>query len=219
MKPVPLNHSNTTLIAQSIASLSLWALLSLSPSFAQEQKTAPTRLPLPIQTETSKVVTFQEFFKSPIGPKGMEFTPKALALQGQLVSLSGFMVKTDLLRQGRFFLAPKALEVNEADDGPANDLPVHTVLVKLDPSQASLVLAHQEGVMRIEGKLDIGREENNLGEVSWIRLLASPLAVNVMATDAPVSLPSEKIPSGHTALPQDVPTLTNAPSSSRPKTI
>lgn len=219
MKPVPLNHSNTTLIAQSIASLSLWALLSLSPSFAQEQKTAPTRLPLPIQTETSKVVTFQEFFKSPIGPKGMEFTPKALALQGQRVSLSGFMVKTDLLRQGRFFLAPKALEVNEADDGPANDLPVHTVLVKLDPSQASLVLAHQEGVMRIEGKLDIGREENNLGEVSWIRLLASPLAVNVMATDAPVSLPSEKIPSGHTALPQDVPTLTNAPSSSRPKTI
>ena len=219
MKPVPLNHSNTTLIAQSIASLSLWALLSLSPSFAQEQKTAPTRLPLPIQTETSKVVTFQEFFKSPIGPKGMEFTPKALALQGQRVSLSGFMVKTDLLRQGRFFLAPKALEVNEADDGPANDLPVHTVLVKLDPSQASLILAHQEGVMRIEGKLDIGREENNLGEVSWIRLLASPLAVNVMATDAPVSLPSEKIPSGHTALPQDVPTLTNAPSSSRPKTI
>jgi len=219
MKPVPLNHSNTKLIAQSIVSLNLWAILCLSPSYAQEQKIAPTRLPLPIQSETSQGMTFQEFFKSPIGPRGMEFTPKALALQGQLVSLSGFMVKTDLLRQGRFFLAPKALEVNEADDGPANDLPVHTVLVKLDPSQASLVLAHQEGVMRVEGKLDIGREENNLGEVSWIRLLASPLPVNVMATDTPTGLPSEKTPSIHTALPQHAPTLTHAPNSSKPKTI
>jgi hypothetical protein len=219
MKPIPLNHSNTKWIAQSIASVNLWALLCLSPSFAQEQKIAPTRLPLPIQSETSKGMTFQEFFKSPIGPRGMEFTPKALALQGQVVSLSGFMVKTDLLRQGRFFLAPKALEVNEADDGPANDLPVHTVLVKLDPSQASLVLAHQEGVMRIEGKLDIGREENTLGEVSWIRLLASPLPVNVMATDAPLSIPSEQIPSSHTALPQHAPNLTDPPNFSRPKSI
>ena len=104
------------------------------------------------------------------------------------------MVKTDLLHQGRFLLAPKALEVNEEDDGPANDLPVHTVLVRLDPSQENLVLTHQEGIIQVQGKLELGREENSLGEVSWIRLIAAPLQVNILSSGADQTHKSNQSP-------------------------
>jgi hypothetical protein len=179
-------HTNFSPMLKTFLSLSLTLPLGLTSVWAQDLKSASSDSAAWVQPAKATSITFQEFFLAPIGPKGMQFSPKALALAGQAVAIRGFMVKTDLLQKGRFLLAPQALEVNEDDDGPANDLPVNTVLVKLAPPQAHLLIAHQEGPLRLEGTLDIGRQENSRGEVSWIRLLSSPLSVNVLSSDTKI---------------------------------
>ena len=185
MKSTPL-HPTFTPMLKTLLSLSLTLPLGLTSVLAQDLKSATTDSAPLVQSAKATTITFQEFFLSPIGPKGMQFSPTALALAGQAVASRGVMVKTDRLQKGRFLLAPQALEVNEDDDGPANDLPVSTVLVKLAPAQTNLLIAHQEGPLRLEGTLDIGRQENNRGEVSWIRLLASPVSVNVLSSDTKI---------------------------------
>ena len=197
MKLFTLNQARGKLPRSRVASLA--SVLFVSHALAQGPNTSDAQNPVhtSIHASTPPELTFQEFFKTPIGPRGMEFTSKALALRGHEITLRGFMVKTDLLHQGRFLLAPKALEVNEEDDGPANDLPVHTVLVRLDPSQENLVLTHQEGIIQVQGKLELGREENSLGEVSWIRLIAAPLQVNILSSGADQTHKSNQSPALH----------------------
>jgi hypothetical protein len=182
MKTTILQNVTAPLLAKTLS----WCLLlcfNADNALAQDIKSTHEVPGIEFQPIQATDLAFQDLFKSPIGPKGMEFSAKALALSGQRVALRGYMVKTDLAQKGRFLLAPQSLEVNEDDDGPANDLPVNTVLVKLDPSQENLIMVHQDGLLRLEGKLEIGRQENSRGEVSWIRLLSTPLLVNVSGTN------------------------------------
>jgi hypothetical protein len=100
------------LITPTLLKFGFLAFVLVSPVFAQNQNSQLTPPPSNSTNDSVVEITFQDFFQSPIGPKGMEFTAKALSLQGHRVTLRGFMVKTDFMHQGQFLLAPNALEVN-----------------------------------------------------------------------------------------------------------
>ncbi len=116
------------------------------------------------------VLNFGDLLHHPIGPQGLEITTSAKSLQGHNVRLRGYMVKSEDDAIGQFYFAPVPLQMSEHADGPANDLPASTVLVKLDPSQASWAVSHKAGALVLEGTLLVGRHEDVQGTVSWFQL-------------------------------------------------
>lgn len=117
-----------------------------------------------------KLINFAELLQHPIGPHGLEISPKVLGMQGQNVRLRGYMVKSEEDAVGHFYFAPLPLQMSEHVDGPANDLPASAVLVKLDPSQANWAVSHKSGALVLEGTLLVGRHEDMQGNVSWFQL-------------------------------------------------
>ena len=115
-------------------------------------------------------LSFGDLLKHPIGPNGLEIAPNAKSMQGHNVRMRGFMVKSEEDSIGQFYFASMPIQMSEHADGPANDLPASTVLVKLDPSQANWAVAHKAGALVLEGTLLVGRHEDAQGTVSWFQL-------------------------------------------------
>lgn len=116
------------------------------------------------------LINFGDLLLQPIGPLGLEISPTAKSLQGHIVRLHGFMVKSEEDPIGQFYFAPVSLHTSEHADGPANDLPASAVLVKLDPSQTNWAVSHKAGPLVLEGTLQVGRHEDAQGTVSWFQL-------------------------------------------------
>ncbi len=120
---------------------------------------------------------FDELVRQPIGPRGIEFSSKLLSAQGQAVRMAGYMVHQDAAEPGRFLLAPRPVMLSEEADGLASDLPITTVLVLLDPSQAGRIVTPVNGPLTLTGLLRVGRLELADGSVSWLRLQLAPDAL------------------------------------------
>lgn len=131
-------------------------------------------------------MAFKDFFQMPFGPKGLAFSPKALAMDGQRVSITGYMVKVEQPEPGEFILSPRPVEINDHADGEANDLPANAIWVKLDPSQSATWVPHRRGLIKLQGRLSLGRQESSQAQVSWIRLQLAPNAVQVQSERTPV---------------------------------
>jgi len=116
------------------------------------------------------LLSFCDLLQHPIGPNGLEIASNAKSMHGHNVRLRGFMVKSEEDATGYFYLTPMPIQMSEHADGPANDLPASTVLVKLDPSQANWAVAHKAGALVLEGTLLVGRHEDAQGTVSWFQL-------------------------------------------------
>ena len=117
-------------------------------------------------------VQFAQFFKHPVGTRGLEPTPELLLLNGQRVRLAGYMVDTEQPMQGVFMLAPLPVQLAESDDGPADDLPGSTVFVHLPSAYLNRKPAHQAGQWEIIGTLELGARLEPNGRISYIRLIA-----------------------------------------------
>ena len=120
---------------------------------------------------------FDEIVRQPIGARGIEFSDKLLAAQGQSVRISGYMVHQEAAEPGRFLLAPRPIMLSEHADGLASDLPINTITVMLDPSQAQRVVVPINGPVTLSGLLQVGRNEAADGSVSWLRLQLAPDAL------------------------------------------
>lgn len=55
-------------------------------------------------------------------------------------------------------------------------MPAATVVVYLDPGQQDLVVPHVHGLLTTSGRLQVGRNEESDGSVSWVRLQLDPEA-------------------------------------------
>lgn len=132
---------------------------------------------------------FGSFFKSPVGPAGLEPTETLLKANGKSICLVGYMVKQEAPSIGRFFLTPLPLETHEHADGEADDLPASTVMVYLDESQKDLVIPHSTGLLAIQGLLTVGRREDQQGRISWIQLQLAPSEItpHAQGSASPVS--------------------------------
>lgn len=115
-------------------------------------------------------VAFQDFFTLPVGPAGLQLSPAVQAAQGRRVRLVGYMVAREQAEPGRFMLTPRPVHMSEHADGEADDLPPATVTVLLPADQATTRLPHQEGLIELIGRFEVGRDEADDGRVSWFRL-------------------------------------------------
>ena len=133
-------------------------------------------------------IAFTEFFKSPVGPLGMEFTEKARQLDGKQVRLLGFMVHQDLAMNGVMMLAPFALTTDEAEYGPCDDLPAAIVFVTV-PKFRDTAVPFTPGPLVLTGRLELGPRTESDGRVSHLRLVldneaAQPANATAAATPA-----------------------------------
>lgn len=110
-------------------------------------------------------------FVLPAGPKGLEYSAAARALEGRKVRIAGSMVRHLHDDPAVFLLTPQAMALNMAEYGLADDLPPQAVHVILDvlPGKAP------EWVRRplvIYGRLELGPREEADGRISQFRLFA-----------------------------------------------
>jgi hypothetical protein len=146
------------------------ALLLASAALAQTLP-APTDAPL---------LRFADFFKLPMGGRGLEMAPALLQANGQQVRLDGYMVQQEQPGLGHFMLTPRPVRMSEHADGDADDLPAAWVMVYLAPEQQDFAVPYQRGLMELSGTLSVGRLEETDGRVSWVRLQLGSAATRGM---------------------------------------
>jgi hypothetical protein len=122
---------------------------------------------------------FREFFRLPIGPRGLEPSQKLLALDGKRVRLIGYMTDREEPAAGFLILAPLPVSIAEAEDGPADDMPASVAYVHLD-SYSEQVLPYVPGLLAFTGTLSVGAREEADGRVSTVRLLLDGDASRVL---------------------------------------
>jgi hypothetical protein len=125
---------------------------------------------LPPPTAGVEDISFQAFFKSPIGGRGLEFSERASKLAGHKVRLSGYMVRQYEPLPGHFLLAPLPLSVNEHEYGFCDDLPASVVHVLIHENSATPV-PFQSGRQTLIGTFEIGNRTEADGRVSSVRLV------------------------------------------------
>lgn len=116
---------------------------------------------------------FRDFFQMPIGPRGLEPTPKLLGFDGKRVRLLGYMVNAEEPSPGPFILAPLAVSMAEQEDGPADDMPATVAFVHIQGGE-NWVVPYVPGLLKLTGTLSVGNQEEADGRVSAVRLLLDP---------------------------------------------
>lgn len=126
-------------------------------------------------SEAPKDVTdikFRDFFKMPIGKRGLELNDKFMSLDGQRVRILGYMAKVEKPTSGMFVLASLPVELGDEDDSLSDDLPANSIFVHTDPKP--FVIPHISGLISLTGTLSIGSQLEADGHVSMARLILDP---------------------------------------------
>lgn len=131
---------------------------------------ATAQVPTPSATPIVSELRFRQFFRTPIGPAGLEISDALRQSDGETVRLTGYMVQQERPTPGRFLLTPRPVQMSEHADGDADDLPASTVTVYLDKSQQDWAVPHVRGLLSVNGQLRVSRDEAPGGRVSWVRL-------------------------------------------------
>ncbi len=156
-------------------------LLSLSMA-APSVRAEPAHLAIPplslqvsdTQAKPADGVTelkFGEMFKMPVGPKGLEPSDKLLSLVGKPVRMVGFVAHAEEVTPGMLVLTPMPLTLGDEDEKLADDLPPTAVFVHLSPAYASQAVPNFVGLIRIEGRLELGSSQEADGHASTTRLV------------------------------------------------
>jgi len=148
----------------------MMAFQCTSPAQAQNGLSVATKA---TTSADAQILRFSDFFKFPVGPRGLEITPALQQAAGKQVLLTGYMVQQENgSKPGQFFFTPRPVQMSEHADGDADDLPPATVLVKLSPEQATWLIPHTRGSIQLQGTLAVGRQEAQDGRVTWVQLRA-----------------------------------------------
>lgn len=153
----------------------------------------PPRPPLP---DGVTDLSFEDFYKMPIGPRGMEFTDKIKALAGKRVRLAGFQVvemvgvcnaepnansparKARAMFEasvpGRLMLSPSPESVNFGHYALCDDLPPQVAFVTVSELFGQAVPQHP-GPLLVTGVLDVGNKPERDGRVSAVRITLDPI--------------------------------------------
>lgn len=147
---------------------------------------------------------FGKVFKRPAGPKGLEYTAEARALDGKRVRMSGYMVRHWHEDASVFLFAEHPMVLNVAEYGLADDLPpdaVHVIQGVL-PGRAPDWVRQRLVVL---GRLELGPREEGDGRVSQVRLHAERITaadgLTVVEVRRPTALQPMRVNAVRTANP------------------
>jgi hypothetical protein len=147
-----------------------------TPSLSRFISSAATTNTLPPLPPGVTELKFSEFFRQPIGPRGLELTDTLRALDGRRVRLIGFMVREhETIRTGSFLLAPYPVTLDEAEFGLCDDLPASATLVCL-PDRMAEIIPHQSGRLIVTGTLSVAAHTEASGRVFLVRLILDAAA-------------------------------------------
>lgn len=122
--------------------------------------------------ETPQGVTnikFHDFFKMPIGKRGLELNDKFLSLNGQRVRILGYMAKAESPTSGMFVLSSLPVQLGDEDESLSDDLPANSIFVHTSPNK--FVVPYITGLINLVGTLNIGSQLESDGHVSMARLI------------------------------------------------
>ncbi len=161
-------------------------------------KPAPASVALPPLPPGAEELTFADFFKLPVGPRGLDLTERLKALDGRRVRILGHMVKEDLtpcnscpvlpngaqrarpawmefVVPGRMMFTEQPAMVSHAHYGLADDLPPQTLFVTV-PDKFGELVPFTPGPMLLTGVLSVGNKPEPDGRISVVRLTLDPPA-------------------------------------------
>ncbi len=113
---------------------------------------------------------FREFFKLPVGPKGLAPSPRLLSLEGQRVRVVGYMVRQEQATDGLFILTPLPVTLGDEDESFSDDLPVTSLYVHLAPADRAVPVPFLQGLISVSGVLALGAMQEADGRMSFVRL-------------------------------------------------
>jgi hypothetical protein len=116
---------------------------------------------------------FSEFFRQPIGPRGLDYTDRLRSLEGRRIRILGYMVRQDRPADHGFLLAPLPQTLHEEEYGLCDDLPATTLHVFTTP-EAPGQTAFTPGLLLLTGKLRLGNRLELDGRTSTVRLELDP---------------------------------------------
>jgi hypothetical protein len=143
---------------------------------------------LPPLPEGVTELGFDEFYKMPVGDRGLEPTGKLLSLNGKRVRIVGYMAEMQLRGNRQMIFAPVPLKAQPLEYGQADDIPAAHVLVRV-PGNASERVPFTPGLMLLTGKLTVGGRSLD-GENAFVRLLLDPPQETSPAPAAATSAPA-----------------------------
>lgn len=143
---------------------------------------------LPPAPEGVSDLRFDEFFRNPVGPRGLELTQRLSGLSGKRVRILGYQVKQSRPTPWTLLLAPMPLVSNEVEFGLAEDLPPNVVRVFV-PRDHRPVVAHSKGLLLLTGRLEVGDREEPDGRHSLVRLHLDRDIPPAMDSSKPLSAP------------------------------
>jgi len=116
---------------------------------------------------------FSDFFRHPVGPRGLELTDKLLQLEGKRVRILGYMIQQSHPAPRCFLFSPRPVQMHEREYGFADELPASTMHVFTDASAPEMV-PFTPGPLLLTGTLSVGNRPEPSGRVSLMRLQLDP---------------------------------------------
>jgi len=133
---------------------------------------------------------FRDFFKMPVGARGLEPSPQLTVLDGRTVRIRGYVVRQAEPMPGLFILSPLPVELGDADESLSDDLPPAVVFAHYEGASLDI-----SGVVQVTGTLELGPHEEADGHVSQVRLQLSPTQLAEIARiPVPVTAASATTP-------------------------
>lgn len=131
-----------------------------------------------------EALRFAEFYVTPLGPRGLEYTPRLRQLSGRRVQIAGYMVRSRHSVPGTLLLTPYPVKVDDCHYGLADDLPPQTLHVTV-PAFAGRAVPFAPGLLRVTGTVELGPQEQPDGRNFAVRLALDGLPGAVSGTDLP----------------------------------
>ena len=136
---------------------------------------------LPVLASGVSDLKFNEIFKMPVGPRGMEPSAKLLALNNKQVRIVGYMAKQETPTPGLFIMTPLAVNMGDEDDKFSDDMPANSVFVHVDNSAA--LVHYVPGLISVIGVLSVGNVNEPDGRISYVQIKLDSTLSGLVATE------------------------------------
>ncbi|TAK97379.1 MAG: hypothetical protein EPO09_04175 [Aquabacterium sp.] len=161
-------------------------------NMALPPKAVAVQAPLAAPPKDVEHLKFQDMFKAPVGPQGLEPSARLLSLHGRKVRMVGYMATQEESKAGMLILAPMPVNLGDEDESLSDDLPGNAVFVHLARPYAARLVPNLQGLLQFTGTLSVGAFEEADGHVSAVRLELDEATSRLLTTQATTSKPAAK---------------------------